>query len=375
MSPKSIIDGGTSKHQRQHQQSEKPNSTNDDFAVNPKTEIFACRSEHWRWRAALGILSPRDLFWPLDLSTEWRRHLMWSKRDDGRVLLELVTGRFTSTLTLLSLLFSAEVGTYFSPNGLVTEVRASLKHGPGDDNMLTYMAGSVLIASIIVTASAILANYSALLLFKSVDPVNASVILRSDVGVYAAQLPSRLTVVSIYLFVFWLCTCTNVIQFVFLVYLCDAHASHFLIQSIRFCTCGSSEGLFWWYNFKSVPAGVAVTLTTIVSIGHVVTTFSMLGRIITATSAMGPTPILPKEQEERLTHKELTNALLAEAKIHRRRKIPINKQYRNNKRNLNGADCPYVLSLRQRHPGITVMEDFKDGVENREPQFESAPIV
>jgi hypothetical protein len=130
---------------------------------------------------------------------------LWSKKNDGRVLLELVTSRFTSTLTLLSLLFSAEVGTYFSPSGLVTDVRASLKQGPGEDNMLTYMTGSVLIASIIITASAILANYSALLLFKSVDPANASVILRSDVGVYSAQLPSRLTVVSIYLFVFWLC--------------------------------------------------------------------------------------------------------------------------------------------------------------------------
>lgn len=215
MSPESGIHGGTNNHPRQNQQTKKTDSTNDDYAVNPNTDIFTCRSEHWRWRATLGILSPRDLFWPLDLSTEWRRHLLWSKKNDGQVLLDLVTNRFTSTLTLLSLLFSAEVGTYFSPSGLVTDVRASLKQGPGKDNMLTYMTGSVLIASIIITASAILANYSAFLLFKSVDPANASVILRSDVGVYSAQLPSRLTVVSIYLFVFWLCTCTNVLLFVF----------------------------------------------------------------------------------------------------------------------------------------------------------------
>jgi hypothetical protein len=137
----------------------------------------------------------------------------------------------------------------------------------------------------------------------------------------------------------------------------------------------STPGLFWWHNLESVPAGVVVTLTTLVSIVHVVTTFSMLGRIITASSAMGPTPILPKEQEERLTHKELTNVLLAEAKIHRRHNIPINKQYRNNKHNMNGSECPYVLSLRRRHPGVTVLEDSKDGGENIEPKLENAPLV
>ena len=101
----------------------------------------------------------------------------------------------------------------------------------------------------------------------------------------------------------------------------------------------------------------------------------MLGRIITASSAMGPTPILPKEQEERLTHKELTNVLLAEAKIHGCRNIPINKQYSINKHNINGSDCPYGLSLRRRHPGVTVLEESKDCGENIEPKLENVPLV
>jgi len=173
-----------------------------DFVVNPD-DIFLnaeSRSEFWRWKQKCLLLSPQDLFWPLDLSTEWRRHLIWSKKDNGKALLEVVTSRFASTLTFLSLLFSAEVGTYFSPSGIVTDIRQSLKEGPSSENQLQYCTGIVLMISIIITASAILANFSALLHFKSVDPENACVILRSDVGVYAAQLPSRLTVLSIYVF-------------------------------------------------------------------------------------------------------------------------------------------------------------------------------
>ena len=198
---------GTTNRRCPDQRKESLDSTNDVHVVDPDKDIFLGRSEQWRWRGKICMLSiPRDLFWPLDLSTEWRRHLIWSKKNDGRVLLDIVTSRFSSTLTFLSLLFSAEVGTYFSTSGLVAEIRASLRQGPGIENMLTYTSGVVLIASIIVTASAILANYIALLLFKSVDPANASTILRSDVGAYSAQLPSRLTVMSVYLFVTWLGT-------------------------------------------------------------------------------------------------------------------------------------------------------------------------
>ena len=117
--------------------------------------------------------------------------------------------------------------------------------------------------------------------------------------------------------------------------------------------------LFWCYNLESRPAGLAVSLATFLSIVHVVTTFSMLGRIITATSAMGPTPILPKEREEELAHEDLTNVLLAEAKIHRQLNIPINKQYMTNN-HVNGLECPYSTSLRRRHPGVELAYDFHD---------------
>jgi hypothetical protein len=45
-----------------------------------------------------------------------------------------------------------------------------------------------------------MANYSALGIFKSISKENAPTILRSSVGLYAAQLPSRLTFLAIYFF-------------------------------------------------------------------------------------------------------------------------------------------------------------------------------
>jgi len=110
-------------------------------------------------------------------------------------------------------------------------------------------------------------------------------------------------------------------------------------------------------------AALALALATIFSIVHVVTTFSLLGRIITTSSAMGPTPIMPKEQEEELSPKDLSDVLLAEARIHRKLQIPINKQYMTNS-HANGSDCPYHMSLRRRYPGIHLEDHFEDAVEN-----------
>jgi len=44
---------------------------------------------------------------PLDLSSIFRRHLVWAK-GDGTELLRLVAARFTNTTVFISLLLSAE---------------------------------------------------------------------------------------------------------------------------------------------------------------------------------------------------------------------------------------------------------------------------
>lgn len=156
------------------------------------------RSVYWRWWNQARLLTPLDFFFSPDLTAIWRRHLVWSKKDGGK-LLEIVTARFATTNIFLSLLFSAEVGTYFSPSDIVTSVRQSLGQ-PNIDNALQFSTGITLILSIITTGSAILANYVALGVFKTLSNRNASTVLRSSIGLYAAQLPSRLTFLSVYLF-------------------------------------------------------------------------------------------------------------------------------------------------------------------------------
>lgn len=160
------------------------------------------RSSTWRFVQKLRLLSVSDLFYSSDLTALWRRHLVWSHKD-GKELLEIVTGRFASTQIFLSLLFAAEVGTYFSPSRIVTDVRNALRTGPYVGDPLRYATGIVLIISIILTGSAVLANYTALGVFRCLSHENAPIVLRSDVGLYAAQLPSRLTFLSIIHFFAW----------------------------------------------------------------------------------------------------------------------------------------------------------------------------
>lgn len=157
------------------------------------------RGSFWRLWQQVILLSPHDLIAPVDLRALWRRHLVWAKNDE-RELLDIVTARFATTNIFLSLMCSAEVATYFSPSDIVTDVRQALRSGPENVDYLEYLAGIVLIISIIVTGSAILANYTAWGIFKALGKSNTPIVLRSSVGLYAAQLPSRLAFLSICLF-------------------------------------------------------------------------------------------------------------------------------------------------------------------------------
>jgi hypothetical protein len=176
--------------------------TKRETTVKTEEILHMKRSSTWRFIHKLKVLSISDLFYSVDLTALWRRHVVWSHKD-GKDLLEIVTGRFATTQIFLSLLFAAEVGTYFSPSRIVTDVRNALRTGPYVGNPLRYATGIVLIVSIILTGSAVLANYTALGVFRCLGHENAAMVLRSDIGLYAAQLPSRLTFLSIITFFAW----------------------------------------------------------------------------------------------------------------------------------------------------------------------------
>lgn len=91
-------------------------------------------------------------------------------------------------------------------------------------------------------------------------------------------------------------------------------------------------------------------MATICSMMHVVATFSMLSRLIINCSAMGSTPILPKEEEEMLTPTGLSDVMLAETEISRKLGIPVAQQYRTNFHD--GSEISYRTSLQRRYNGI-----------------------
>lgn len=172
--------------------------------VNARKILQEPRSTRWRLWEQFRLLRLKDVFFSVELTSLWRRHLIWSHREPHQTkeLLDIVTGRFASTQIFLSLLFAAEVGTYYSPSRLVTDVRNSLRTGPYEAP-LEYATGIMLIVSIILTGAAVLANYTAFGVFRCVGHENVALILRCDVGLYAATLPSRLTFASIVTFFIW----------------------------------------------------------------------------------------------------------------------------------------------------------------------------
>jgi hypothetical protein len=155
------------------------------------------------WRIIYWFGLPRNLlehFISVDLFGIWRRHLVWAKRD-GDELRNTVIARFASTTVFLSLLVSAEIGVFFSPSNVVEIVRKALEMN--ETRTLEFWTGIVLCVSIFFSISALLANFTSWSIFVVLSQENSATILRSSIGLYSAQMPSRLVVLSIYLFFTW----------------------------------------------------------------------------------------------------------------------------------------------------------------------------
>jgi len=223
----------------------------------------------------------------VDLTSRYRRHLVWAKQRNGEKLLSIVIARYQYTTVFCSLLVTADLGVFFSPSNVVEEVRVALKAG---DVNLHFMTGVVLSLSIVLSLSALIANFTAWSVFVVLSSENAGTILRSSLGLYSAQLPSLLVVVSIYVFFLWV-------------------------------------AMFW---FVLLPTGGATVMAVmgILIFGHIASTYSAMGQVIIATSAMSPEPILPVEEEEKLTPGQLHDVLVRETQLAKRANVPIHRQYR-----------------------------------------------
>jgi len=112
--------------------------------------------------------------------------------------------------------------------------------------------------------------------------------------------------------------------------------------------------MFWW--IVSGTGAIVLTATGAALIIHIASTYSSMGRVIMATSAMGPTPILSKEEEDELTPAQLSSLLLDDTRLARRAKIPVNRQYRMNYQETvlheGSKRFTYAESVRVRHAAV-----------------------
>ncbi|CAB9498938.1 expressed unknown protein [Seminavis robusta] len=223
----------------------------------------------------------------VDLSNEWRRHLVWSKKN-GDDLKALVTGRYTSTSVFLSLLFSTEMAVIYSPSRPADEIREALENK--EIHKVEFWAGLALCVSIFFSVSALVANFTAWSVFSSLSTENAPIVLRSNVGLYSAQLPSRLVVLALYLF------------FAVIV-------------------------LTWWVVMPG-EAAFFLTLGGFLVIVHIIQTFSATANLVMLTGAMANMPIIEEDEEVHLSPGQLSDILIERARLAKKLKVDVMKQYR-----------------------------------------------
>jgi len=222
-----------------------------------------------------------------ELSSLWRKHLIWSK-PAGKVLREALTQRFASTTVFLSLILGTEIRVLFSPSQPADDVRAALRAEAS--HTLEYWTGIGLCLSIFFSIAALVANFTAWGIYTVIGDENLKLIARSSIGLYGAQLPNLLVVGVIYLFYTWV-------------------------------------ALFWWVIMPSIPA-VVLSVGGVFLIVHIVSTYSALARIIMETGAMGSRRVLDQEKEDDMTPQELAEELLRRTRDARIKSVPVNQKYR-----------------------------------------------
>ena len=136
----------------------------------------------------------------VDLTGQYREHFVWAC-DDGDKLVRTVTSRFQSSSVFLSLLVSTTLGVFFNSSTPVQQVRVALLEETYDS--VEFATGVVMCISTLCSLGALIANFTAWSIFVVLSKENAAIILRSSLGLYTEQLPNRLVVLAIYLFLVW----------------------------------------------------------------------------------------------------------------------------------------------------------------------------
>jgi hypothetical protein len=240
------------------------------------------------WISVLNLVKLREYVITVDHFPIWRRHLAWAI-DNGKDLRDYITQRYAASMVFMSLLLSTELGVLFNSAGVTTAMRQSLRLQA--HHTVSFWAGIAIIISAIFTLLSLISTFTAWTMVSAISDINAHCILRSSIGQYAAELPGRFIVGSIYSFLIWFCL----------------------------------------FLFLLLPAGFYSYLLLIIVIClfiHTITAFSAFGRVIMHTGAMGSTPIFDKEYESSLQPHSLHANLLTKAKANLGNKTSIIRQYR-----------------------------------------------
>jgi len=198
-------------------------------------------------------------------------------------------------MVFMSLLLGAALATLFSPSKPAQMFREALAENRY--RTIYFWAGIFLCISIGMTLSTLLANFTAWAIIGAVHSANSHAVLRSSIGLYAAQLPARMVVLSIYCFVIW------VVLFLF--------------------------------ELLPVPWSFIVVLFTFALVMHIVVVYSAFGRLVMFNKAMRKDAIFQGE-EDSMTPQRLFEELLKRAleekgedtplPLHYRRKTEIRRQ-------------------------------------------------
>jgi hypothetical protein len=229
------------------------------------------------WLLLLGLVRPLEYFVTVDNTSEWRRHLVWSKTHSA-ALREYVIQRFSSNMVFLSLMMSSTLSVLFNSSAVCDEMRRAII----DDQWQTFKfyIGITTIVTVGVNISAMVATFTAWGMVSSISDANVHCLLRSSIGQYVCHLPARLVAATLYIFLFWI--------FLWAIELTKGVTSFilsFLLLSLFF---------------------------------QVVIAFSAFGRLILHTGAMGEKPILESDFESALLPSGLHAYLFVKATQHQR---------------------------------------------------------
>jgi len=234
----------------------------------------------------------RERFISIDHFPLWRRHLVWAKKS-GEKLRDHMTQRFATNMVFMGLFLTTELGVLFSPCDISTELRDTLQMENGHKKLIFY-AGVFLIFSVFLTFFALLATFTAWAIISSISDSNSHCILRSSIGITAAQLPSRLVAASIYTFFVW-----NML--------------------LMWVLTPPKETQWIW---------ITITVLSCTIFLYIVNIYSALGNLILKSSAMRNKRVFPREEEEKKFPFQLQEALLDKAREWEKMGIKVTVQYR-----------------------------------------------